>query len=141
MTEPAPASRPLAETDFVWPISGVVTSPYGDQGSGFHDGIDIDGGDIGAPIYAVKGGTAYTKSDPGGYGNYVYITHGNGYATEYGHVNRFKISNGQSIKTGQLIAGMGSSGNSTGPCTSRSSTTGTGNRFRAIRGQLSRRNS
>lgn len=105
----------LAETDFVWPIGGIVTSPYGSRNGGFHYGIDIDGGDIGEPIYAARGGTAYAKSDPGGYGNYVYIVHGNGYATEYGHVNSFKISNGQTVNTGDLIAGMGSTGNSTGP--------------------------
>jgi murein DD-endopeptidase MepM/ murein hydrolase activator NlpD len=103
------------ETDFVWPISGIVTSPYGQRGSGFHGGIDIDGGDIGAPIYAARGGVAYQGYDPGGYGNFVYITHGSGYLTEYGHVHSFGFSDGERVERGEYIAEMGSTGNSTGP--------------------------
>jgi murein DD-endopeptidase MepM/ murein hydrolase activator NlpD len=102
-------------TDFVWPISGVVTSPYGSRGSGFHGGVDIDGGGIGAPIYAARAGTAYSRYDAGGYGNYVVVDHGDGYITEYGHVNSFSFADGDHVSRGEHIAGMGSSGNSTGP--------------------------
>jgi murein DD-endopeptidase MepM/ murein hydrolase activator NlpD len=104
-----------SETDFVWPISGIVTSPYGPRGSGFHAGIDIDGGGIGEPIYAARAGTAYARYDAGGYGNYVVIDHGSGYLTEYGHVNSFSFSDGEYVSRGEHIAGMGSTGNSTGP--------------------------
>ncbi|WP_227375706.1 M23 family metallopeptidase [Haladaptatus halobius] len=110
------ASTSSAETDIVWPMDGYITSPYGQRSSGFHGGVDIGhNGEIGTPIYAARAGTAYTAYDSGGYGNYVYIVHGNGYETEYGHVNSFAISDGQSVSRGQHIAGMGDSGNSTGP--------------------------
>ncbi|MFC4549446.1 MULTISPECIES: M23 family metallopeptidase [Halorussus] len=102
--------------DLVWPMNGYITSPYGQRSSGFHGGVDIGhNGEIGTPIYAAHGGTAYTAYDSGGYGNYVYIDHGNGWETEYGHVNSFGVSDGQTVAQGDYIAGMGNSGNSTGP--------------------------
>ncbi|MGA9399375.1 peptidoglycan DD-metalloendopeptidase family protein [Haladaptatus sp.] len=102
--------------DLVWPMTGYITSPYGQRSSGFHNGVDIGAnGNIGQPIYAAHAGTAYTAYDAGGYGNYVYINHGNGYRTEYGHVNSFAISDGQQVSQGQHIAGMGEDGNATGP--------------------------
>src|SRR5699024_1395738 len=104
------------ETDLVWPMSGYITSPYGPRSSGFHGGVDIGhNGEIGTPIYAAHDGTAYTAYDSGGYGNFVYIVHTNGYETEYGHVNSFAISDGQTVAQGDHIAGMGASGNATGP--------------------------
>lgn len=103
-------------SDLVWPMNGYVTSPYGQRSSGFHGGVDIGhNGEIGTPIYAAHGGTAYTAYDSGGYGNYVYIDHGNGWETEYGHVNSFGVSDGETVAQGDYIAGMGDSGNSTGP--------------------------
>ncbi len=53
--------------DLVWPMSGYITSPYGQRSSGFHNGVDIGhNGVIGTPIYAARGGTAYTAYDAGG---------------------------------------------------------------------------
>jgi murein DD-endopeptidase MepM/ murein hydrolase activator NlpD len=103
------------DVDFTWPISGIVTSPYGSRNGGFHGGVDIDGGGIGEPIYAARAGVAYQGYDPGGYGNFVYIDHDGGYLTEYGHVNSFGIADGEYVERGEYIAGMGSTGNSTGP--------------------------
>ncbi len=110
------ATTSAASADMVWPMSGYITSPYGPRNGGYHYGVDIGhNGQIGTPIYAARGGTAYTAYDSGGYGNYVYINHENGYRTEYGHVNSFAISDGESVSQGQHIAGMGEDGNATGP--------------------------
>ena len=104
-------------TDIVWPMDGIISSDYGQRSSGFHGGVDIDNNNtgVGTPIYAARGGTAYTAYDSGGYGNYVYIVHANGYETEYGHVSAFSVADGQSVSRGDKIAEMGNSGNSTGP--------------------------
>ncbi len=103
-------------SDFVWPITGYITSPYGPRDGGYHYGVDIGAnGNIGEPIYAAHGGTAYTAEDPGGYGTYIYINHGGGYQSEYGHLNSTAVSDGQTVSQGDYIGGMGEDGNSTGP--------------------------
>lgn len=107
-------SDDTSNSDFVWPMSGTVSSPYGKRWGSLHSGVDITN-DMGTPIYAARGGTAHTAQDPGGYGNYVYIVHENGYVTEYGHVSKFTVENGEEVTRGQPIAEMGNSGSSTGP--------------------------
>ena len=49
------------------------------------------------------------------YGNYIILTHGDGYQTLYGHLSAFSIKRGQSVSQGQVIGKSGSSGYSTGP--------------------------
>ena len=101
----------------IWPVTGVVTSPYGLRwgGSDFHPGIDI-ANDTGTPIVATADGVVdYAGWDSGGYGNMVDINHGNGIMTRYGHASQVMVSTGQAVKRGQVIALMGSTGFSTGP--------------------------
>ncbi len=101
----------------IWPATGVVTSPYGLRwgGSDFHPGMDI-ANDLGTPIVATADGVVeYAGWDSGGYGNMVDINHGNGIMTRYGHASQVIVSSGQSVKRGQIIAYMGSTGFSTGP--------------------------
>lgn len=114
------------KTGFMFPIqySGAyLSSGFGYRsasisGNAFHGGIDIAGGGIyGQPIYASRAGTViiaehYSNS---GYGRYVMIDHGDGYQTLYGHCSSVVVNVGQTVKQGQLIAYVGSSGNSTGP--------------------------
>jgi murein DD-endopeptidase MepM/ murein hydrolase activator NlpD len=50
-----------------------------------------------------------------GYGNLVEINHGNGYVTRYGHNKEIVVSEGDTVKKGQAVAKMGSTGRSTGP--------------------------
>ena len=100
-----------------WPTSGDVSSPYGLRwnGSDFHPGIDI-ANDMGTPIFATADGIVdYAGWNSGGYGNMVDIEHGNGIMTRYAHASQVLVSSGQSVKRGQIIALMGSTGFSTGP--------------------------
>ncbi|WP_231184600.1 peptidoglycan-binding protein [Haladaptatus sp. DYF46] len=111
------ATTSAASADFVWPVSGQITSDYGwrtiNGESDFHDGLDI-GGSLETPIYAARSGTAYIADYPGSYGTLVYIEHGDGYRTEYGHVNSYDVYDGEYVSRGEQIAGMGAEGNSTG---------------------------
>lgn len=79
-----------------------------------HSGIDI-AEPYGTPVTAADNGVANIYSSGYGYGNYVVLTHGNGYATLYGHLASFNVHNGQLVIRGQVIAYEGSTGNSTGP--------------------------
>jgi murein DD-endopeptidase MepM/ murein hydrolase activator NlpD len=77
-----------------------------------HSGIDI-AEPWGTPVLAADNGVATIHCCA--YGNYVIMTHGNGYSTYYGHLASFNVRNGQLVVRGQVIAFEGSTGNSTGP--------------------------
>jgi murein DD-endopeptidase MepM/ murein hydrolase activator NlpD len=79
-----------------------------------HNGIDFGGG-YGAPVYATGNGVVISTSRLGGYGNAVIIEHGGGLSSVYGHLSRIMVSSGASVKRGQRIGSIGSSGLSTGP--------------------------
>ncbi|MBE6887912.1 MAG: M23 family metallopeptidase [Ruminococcaceae bacterium] len=100
---------------FGWPTGGGVRISRGFAGQyPAHNGVDI-AGPYGTPIYAADSGVVTTaKYTRTGYGVYVIIDHGNGYQTVYGHNSSLVVSYGQQVKKGQLIAYMGSTGNSTG---------------------------
>ena len=110
---------------FSWPlpINGTITSGFGyrtdpfTREQKFHGGIDIAVGE-GTPILAAADGTVVVgnASDPwgGGYGYYVVIDHGNGYTTLYGHCSSVCVIPGQAVYIGEVIAYVGSTGNSTG---------------------------
>ena len=106
-----------SNTPSIWPSTDVVTSPYGLRwgGSDFHPGMDI-ANELGTPIVATADGVVeYAGWNSGGYGNMVDINHGNGIMSRYGHASQVVVSAGQSVKRGQVIAYMGSTGFSTGP--------------------------
>ena len=98
------------------PVSGVITSRFGaieDIRDHTHMGIDI-GASYGTQIKAVAGGTIKLAEYYGGYGNLVIISHGNGIETYYGHCSSLYVTEGQKVKAGDVIAAVGSTGNSTG---------------------------
>jgi murein DD-endopeptidase MepM/ murein hydrolase activator NlpD len=110
----------LAATPAIWPVTGEVTSrfgwrssPWGDGGGDWHPGIDI-AGDYGTPIVATADGVVEYSGWYGGYGNLVKISHENGIETMYGHCSQIAAHVGQQVRKGEVIAYMGSTGNSTG---------------------------
>lgn len=104
---------------FIWPLPHThnLTSLFEWRWGRMHNGLDIAGGDdYGQPIIASDSGTVtWSGNDGGGYGNYVMIDHGNGYTTVYGHASELACSTGDYVEQGQVIAYVGSTGNSTGP--------------------------
>lgn len=108
---------------FVWPVAGdySITSRFGtrvDPISGAvktHGGTDIAAAQ-GTPIIAAADGTVIAATyNAGGYGYYVKIQHDGTYSTLYGHCSALLVSAGQTVKQGQVIAKVGSTGYSTGP--------------------------
>ena len=102
------------------PVNGAITSNYGNRidpinnQPGFHVGVDIRG-KHGTKIRATAAGVVAKAFKNGGYGNYVEIDHGNGYRTVYGHMQSYVVKKGESVKRGQIIGLVGSSGRSFGP--------------------------
>lgn len=97
-------------------VSHTISSTYGYRASrgDFHTGIDLSG-NYGDPIYAYKSGTVIrVQYSNTGYGNMVLIQHEDGTQTRYAHMSSIKVSNGEYVVCGQIIGGMGSTGNSTG---------------------------
>lgn len=98
------------------PVSGTISSRYGVSSkirSSNHTGLDI-ASPIGTPIKVVASGTVTCASYQGSYGNLVKVDHGNGVETLYAHTNKMYVSVGQEVKAGEVIASVGSTGNSTG---------------------------
>ena len=99
------------------PVSGVITSRFGSFESirSFgHRGLDIAAA-TGTPIKAAASGTVTVAGWNNSYGYMVKISHGNGVETVYGHCSKLLVSKGQTVTQGQVIAKVGSTGDSTGP--------------------------
>lgn len=95
---------------FIWPTQGFISRGF----STFHEGIDIAEG-FGTPILAVGDGEViFAGQDDWGLGRVVQIRHSNGSVTVYGHNQRLLVRQGQQVSQGQIIAEMGSTGNSNG---------------------------
>lgn len=92
----------------------VVTSSFGLRWGKNHNGMDI-AGEIGDPVLATFDGVVRQRFYDTGYGNVIFLQHGNGMETIYGHLNGFNVVSGQSVKKGDLIGFVGNTGQSTGP--------------------------
>ena len=106
----------------LWPLRGVLTSPFGARWGGFHNGLDI-ANVMYSPIVAAAAGRVTTVGKPylasGDTATVVIIAHGNNFSTLYGHlddrVHPPVVQPGQSVNAGTLIAYEGMTGWTTGP--------------------------
>ena len=105
---------------YLWPCaSHNISSYYGYRWGSMHRGIDI-AAPAGTDIYAAKSGVVivsmmgYSGSGYGGYGNVVMIQHSDGTYTLYAHCQTRYVSVGDVVSQGQVIAAVGSTGDSTG---------------------------
>ncbi len=107
-------------TLFIWPTTGVITSPFGmrhDPFTGimeFHNGIDI-ANVLGTPVKASMDGRVALVGRNRGYGNFIILNHGEGFQTLYGHLSKSLVQKGEYVKAGQKIGLMGDTGYATGP--------------------------
>jgi len=108
-------------TPSLWPVSGKLESglggrrnPFGGRGFEYHEGQDIDAA-YGTPVQVTASGRVIIAGRQRGYGNVVYVDHGNGLSTRYGHLSEIDVTVGQTVTRGQTIGFVGSTGRSTGP--------------------------
>lgn len=96
---------------WIWPTQGTITQYF----RSWHKGLDVANHGGGA-VLAADSGTVVVAGWPDntGYGNRVMIEHGNGYRTLYGHLSKISVVVGQTVKRGDVIGMMGSTGRSTG---------------------------
>jgi murein DD-endopeptidase MepM/ murein hydrolase activator NlpD len=105
---------------FRLPITGRLSTRYGTQRYrngkkvSIHKGIDLSARQ-GTPVYAANDGMVTLRRDFDMHGRTIVIDHGGGIAGLYLHLNDFGVSEGQTVKKGQLIARVGSTGVATGP--------------------------
>lgn len=110
----------LASTPAIRPTKGWMTSRFGYRTSPFtdrkefHKGVDI-AHRKGTPILATADGVVTFAGKKGQMGKLVVIDHGHGVVTRYAHLSEILKKKGETIKRGDMIAQMGSSGRSTGP--------------------------
>lgn len=110
----------LNHTPSIWPTKGWLSSGYGmrlDPFTGYkemHRGIDI-ANHRGTPIIATADGRVASIGKNSGLGKTIVLNHGYGFRTRYGHLHEVKVKRGQTVKRGDVIALMGSTGWATGP--------------------------
>ena len=115
-------SRTLASVPIRKPMTGELesTSGFGMRNDPFlrslamHTGLDFRA-DTGEPARATAAGTVTMAGRNGGYGNMVEVDHGNGFATRYAHLSAIDVEVGQTVRIGQVVGKVGSTGRSTGP--------------------------
>lgn len=111
-TKPRPEG--VGTGSFITPAKGRLSSQFGARWGRTHNGVDI-AADVGTPVYASDDGIVTCSKYQASFGNLVTIDHGNGYVTYYAHNSELLVSEGATVHKGQLIAKVGSTGNSTGP--------------------------
>jgi murein DD-endopeptidase MepM/ murein hydrolase activator NlpD len=111
--------RALGEL-MIWPLSGRLTSGFGYRLSPFtgirqfHNGVDL-AVPSGTPVACAMDGTVADIGYNNAFGNYVIVTHADGYQTWYAHLSKTSVKKGQRITQGQRVGLSGNSGFSTGP--------------------------
>ena len=108
---------------FIWPVKGRISGMFGSQriykgqpGS-YHSGVDIATGKSGTPIVAPADGVVIlAATKPFSLeGNLLMVDHGMGLNSAFLHLSKIDVKNGQTVKRGQLLGRIGSTGRATGP--------------------------
>jgi len=113
-------SQLLSCTPSIQPVRGILTDGFGGRSDPFtgeqgtHNAVDISSA-VGQAVRAPADGIVVKAEWANGYGNVVYLSHGYGYSTRYGHLSGFSVRPGQRIQRGDIIGYVGSTGRSTGP--------------------------
>jgi murein DD-endopeptidase MepM/ murein hydrolase activator NlpD len=107
-----PEGRPVAN-GFISSYFGERSDPF-DGREAFHKGVDFAGA-AGSKIVAVAAGVVTWAGERSGFGKLIEINHGDGYVTRYAHNEKTLVSVGETVKRGEPVALMGSTGRSTGP--------------------------
>lgn len=113
------ASGGTSSSGFIKPVNSYVTTGMYYKSGQYHGAVDFGAAGInGAPVFAVADGVVYlTRALTTSYGNYIIIAHPNGLYTLYAHgqAGSIAVSEGQTVRQGQQIMRVGSTGNSSGP--------------------------
>ncbi len=111
----------LLATPSLWPVMGSISSVFGETrlspaagGARPHRGVDISA-PIGTPVVAAAEGVVVYAGWQAEMGRSIYLDHGHGFATLYGHLKNIMVKPGEKVKKGQIIGTVGMTGNSTGP--------------------------
>ena len=115
--EPAKVAEPAgAMPSFRWPVTGRISSKFGERVNGaVNDGINL-AVPMGTPVKAADDGVvAYAGNELKGYGNLVLIRHANGYVSAYANASELLVKKGDTVKRGQVIAHAGQTGNVSAP--------------------------
>jgi len=113
-------SQLLSCTPSIAPVRGILTDAFGGRSDPFtgepgtHNAVDISSA-VGQPVRAPADGLVVKSEWANGYGNVIYLSHGYGFSTRYGHLSSFKVKPGDHVKRGDVIGYVGSTGRSTGP--------------------------
>ena len=101
-----------------WPVNGPVRSPYGIRiagiGGELHRGVDI-GVAIGTPVRPMLNGRVRFAGTMSGYGQVIWVDHGEDVLTVYAHLSEIAVEAGQEVSRGTVIGRTGQSGNTSGP--------------------------
>jgi len=112
-------SEAYPNVDFIWPVSGEISSIYGlrrffnAQERNPHNGLDIAAPE-GTDIKATADGTVIEAGDFFFSGNMVYIDHGQGLISLYAHLSRIDVKPGDVLRRGEILGAVGQTGRVTG---------------------------
>jgi murein DD-endopeptidase MepM/ murein hydrolase activator NlpD len=114
---PAEPVRPRVRTDaaLVWPLVGPVNSRFGPRRGRFHAGIDIGSPHYQEVVAAADGEVLYAADTGGALGKAVVLQHGAALRTVYAHLSVVIAREGETVRQGQPIGGVGDTGRATGP--------------------------
>jgi len=112
-------ARWISQTPAITPVKGILTSGFGyrndpvTHGRGDHQGVDIAAAP-GQPVRASADGIVMRAGTIGALGKAIYLAHGYGVTTRYGHMSKVEVRPGQRVKRGDIIGRVGNTGRSTG---------------------------